>query len=82
MEILPKKKDLRFNCKKENVEGVNFVVCSPEIVEGEIRVPIGKIKFRELDDGTLELIETKRMDKVTTEEVKKYLEELGFRIRL
>lgn len=82
MEIFQKKKDLRFNCKRENIDGVNFVICSPEIVEGNLRVPIGNIKFRELDDGTLELIETTKMDQKTTDEIRKYLEELGFRIKI
>lgn len=76
------REDLRFNCKKINEDGVNFVACSPEKIEGNVRIPIGKIKFRELEDGTLELVDTKGMDIKTTEEVKKYLEELGFRIKL
>lgn len=76
------KKEIIPNCKKITEDDVDFVICSPEKLEGEMRIPIGKISFRDLGDGTLELIDTKRMDAETTEEVKKYLEELGFKIKL
>ena len=82
MEIVPTKKDLRFNCKKETIDGVNFIVCSPELVDGDVRIPVGEIKFRELDDGTAELIDFQKMDPETMRRVKEYLEELGFRVRL
>jgi len=43
---------------------------------------VGEIKFRELDDGTAELIDFQKMDPETMRRVKEYLEELGFRVRI
>ncbi len=76
--------DFRPNCRRVEINGVKYVVCEPEEVQKNLRIPKGELKFRELSDGkTLEFVEMKDVDEKTIERVKNHLEEnLGFKVVL
>ncbi len=80
--VMGKKKIFVPNCRREEIDGVNFVVCSPEIIEDNIRVPQGKVIFKEVSEDTLELIKEERLSEEATLKTKEYLESLGLKVKL
>ena len=80
--MMGKKKVFIPNCRKEVIDDVRFVICNPELKDGDIRLPQGKVIFKEVSSNELELIKEEKVSEETTEKIKEYMESLGFKVKL
>ena len=69
------KSNKAFRCRKEERDGVTFIVCSPVEKKGNVKVNIGEgeVLFRVTDTGKAELINDGGVDRKTIEELDEYL---------